>query len=230
MKIQQWLAGGLLALGTCAALAAQPETIDRMVTGTFGGYAQQYTAGGSFMVFPVADHYVLNDGSSWDSGAGVQFSLHSTVEVVERADGLLRYTFQAPADGVLYYGTDYSFGDHSAQGVLGITGELVLEARRGSREGVMRGWVEILSNEATWYDSFNYYSAPVGSKVYFETTYTLIDARFTRGLFSRDFSYNETGFVDFTQLAPVPEAATVLQLMAGLGLLGLGFARRRTRA
>lgn len=226
MNTHRLLAVALLA-AAASAQAARPETIDRMVTGTFGGYTQTYTAGGTFMVFPVADYYVLDDGSSWDSGAGVQYSLNGRVEVVERSDGLLRYTFEAPADGVLYSGTDYSFGDHSAQGVLGVTGDLVLEARRGSRQGTMKGWVEVLSNDATWYDSFNYYSAPVGSRVYFETTFTLSDARFTRGLFQRDFTYNEVGFVDFTQLAPVPEAATLLQLMAGLGLLGLRRATRR---
>lgn len=217
----------LFMLAAPLAQAANPETIDRMVTGTFGGYTQDYHVGGTFLVFPYADYYVLNDGTSWDSGAGSQYAWQSTVESIERDGATLRYTFAAPPDGVLYAGTDYSFGDHSAQGVLGVTGPLVIEARRGSRVGVMKGYVSILSNDPTWYETFNYYSAPVGSSVYFETQFTLVDARFTRFLFQRDFTYNEAGFVDFTQAPPVPEPATLLTMLAGLGLLAV---RRRAGA
>lgn len=208
------------------AHAANPETIDRMVTGTFGGYTQTYTAGGSFLVFPFADYYVLNDGTSWDSGAGSQFAWQGSVQSVEREGSTLRYTFTAPADGVLYQGTDYSFGDHSAQGTLGVTGPLVLEATVGARVGRMSGYVKILANDATWYDTFNYYSAAVGQSVYFETTFTLSDARFTRDLFSTDFVYNEAGYVDFTA-ALVPEPGSLLMMCAGLAALGLRAQQRR---
>jgi hypothetical protein len=212
-----------------ASLAAAPETIDRMVTGTFGNYIQSYAPGGTFMVFGQADHYVLNDGSSWESGAGSHPTVHSMLDVVERTDGYLEYTFQATADNILYQGTDYSFGDHSAQGVLGATGPLTIVAKRGATTGLMSGWVEIVSNDATWYDTFNHYSAAVGQRVYFETTFTLEGARFTRRLFKQAFDYNLNGYVDFTQVqSPVPEpAAYALFLAGGALLLGLRRARRQ---
>jgi hypothetical protein len=216
------------ALWAQPSQAVAPETIDRMVTGTFGGYEQSYVAGGSFLIFPFADYYVLNDGSTWDSGAGSQMAWQGTVSSVEREGSVVKYTFQSPPDGVLYAGTDFSFGDHSAQGVLGVTGPLVLTATIGSTTGVMSGYVTILSNEATFYDTFNYYSAKVGQSVYFETTYTLSSGRFTRQLFSTDFTYNETGFVDFTNVQAVPEPNAALLLAGGLPVVwGMRQIRRR---
>jgi hypothetical protein len=216
-----------LALTATLANAANPETIDRMVTGTFGGYTQNYTAGGTFLVFPFAAYYLLNNGTSWDSGAGVQYSWQGTVDLVVRDGNTLRYTFNAPLDGVLYRGTDFSFGDHSAQGTLGVTGKLVLEALVGSSVGVMKGYIRILSNDATFYPTFNYYSAAVGQSVYFETSYTLSNANFAEGTFNSSFVYNETGFVDFTQVMAVPEPAHVLMLLFGVAIVAR-HGRRRT--
>jgi hypothetical protein len=227
MISRAWILG--LVVAAQSAYAAAPETIDRMVTGTFGGYTQYHFPGNSFLVFPVADYYVLNDGSSWDSGAGSQSPLYSTVQSVQVVDGTIRYTFTPPADGLLYAGTDFSFGDHSAQGELGVTGPLVIEASLGGQTGRMQGWTDILSNEATFYDTFNYYSAPVGSRVYFETTYTLSTGAFTAALFDTEFVYNVSGFVDFTQTAPVPEAGTLPMLGGGLLLLALRLRRGRSR-
>lgn len=231
-QFSRWLVTSFAALSFAAvgssATAAETETIDRMVTGTFGNYTQTYTPGGfGFMVFPFADYYVLNDGTSWDSGAGSQANYVANVQTVERENGMLQYTFAPPANGILYAGTDFSFGDHSAQGVLGVTGPLVLVAERGATTGVMSGWVTIISNDATYYDTFNYYSAAVGQSVYFETTYTLSDARFTRNLFDAAFTYNEAGFVDFTQVQAVPEPATAMSM--ALGLFAVVASRRRRR-
>jgi hypothetical protein len=217
------------ALWALPAQAVAPEKIDRMVTGTFGGYEQTYVAGGSFLVFPYADYYVLDDGSTWDSGAGSQYAWQARVSTVERDGSVVKYTFEAPPDGVLYAGTDFSFGDHSAQGVLGVTGPLVLTATIGSTTGVMSGYVTILSNEATFYDTFNYYSAKVGQSVYFETTYTLSSGRFTRQLFGTDFTYNETGFVDFTNVQAVPEPNAILLLAGGLPVVWAARQMRRRR-
>jgi hypothetical protein len=73
----------------------------------------------------------------------------------------------------------------------------------------------------------------VGQSVYFETTYTLSNARFTRNLFNTSFSYNEAGLVDFTQLKPstaIPEPANLALMLAGLGVLGWRVRRRASAA
>ena len=93
--------------------------------------------------------------------------------------------------------------------------------------GIIRGYTEILSNDETWYvePRFNYYSAVVGDRVYFEQTVALYDAAFSEDLFTSEFSCRITGFVDFTRLYMAPERGTLALL--GVGLAGIGFAQRR---
>lgn len=214
------------------ASLASAATIDRINTATFGHYDQEYLSSGAFLVFSTADEYVLSDGSSWDSGAGSSTPAYAKLKSVSTSGSSITYSFNATTSGVLYRQTDYDSGDHSAQGTLSLPASLSIVAEAGSRTGVMRGYTQILSNEETWYGQprFNYYSAPVGASVYFEQTFRLIDTTFTADLFSRNFTYNEFGFVDFTKVAPVPEPSTgLLLLVGGTAVLSLQ-ARRRRRA
>lgn len=89
----------------------------------------------------------------------------------------------------------------------------------------MSGYTEILSNEATYYGEprFNFYSADVGQSVFFEQTYTLLTGSFTETLFDTNFTYNESGYVDFTDAIPEPSSAAMIGLLSG----GIWFIRRR---
>lgn len=203
---------------------ASAATIDRINLATFGHYTQDYRPNGQFMLFSTADVYLLSDGSSWESGAGTASPAMVTFKSVTTSGSLITYTFNKPNSGLLYQQTDYDSGDHSAQGSFALPETLSIVAEAGSRTAVMKGYTEILSNDETWYGEprFNYYSAPVGSKVYFEQTYTLSDDTFTVDLFSRSFRYNETGFIDFKKIAPVPEPSVIWLLLAGLPLALMG--------
>lgn len=215
------LAGGLLlAAGVHAA------TIDTMTTRPFGGYAQNYAPGGSFQVFSPAWQYQLSDGSSWDSGAGWHPPTWAGLDSVSVSEGSVRYRFTMPADGLLFQNTDYDGGDHSAQGQLAAPAVLELVATLGSSSGILSGYTRIVSNYATWYGEprFNFYSAPVGTEVWFEQRVSLLNASFTTSLFDAGFDYSAEGLVDFTHTAAVPELPSVALLLAGLGLL----LRRRT--
>ncbi len=223
------IAGVLLPV---MAMADSTPTIDIMNTGTLGGYSQTYTPGQSgnslaFQVGPVARSYKLSDGTSWQSGAGSFKTLRTSIASVDTDNGMLRYIFTSPQDGILFSNTDYSFGDHSAQGTLGVPTSLTLEANSGATTGVMKGYTTILSNDMTWYGAprFNFYSAMVGQSVYFETTVSLTNATFTQDLFSHSFGYNETGYVDFTHVMAVPEPSTGAMML--VGMFALGLARRR---
>src|SRR5207237_7454110 len=108
------------------------------------GYAFGHDPGGQFQVGPFASSYDLSDGSSWQSGAGTGYFFNSTVAHVASSGGEVAYTFQQPANDILFQNTDYSFGDHSAQGTLGAPSQITLIADAGSRTGVMEGWVTVL--------------------------------------------------------------------------------------
>lgn len=220
-----------IACGFSAPILAAPVVIEQMYLGTFGHYTQDYSAGGSFMVFASADFYDLSNGASWDSGAGWHPSTYSTLAGAQVFGSKVRYTFAQPASGILFQNTDYDNGNHSAQGVLGVNGPLVIEADLGASTGKMWGYTTVLSNNATWYGEprFNFYDAQVGDRVYFEEKFSLVgSSRFTQNLFQTNFKYNVGGVVDFTQklvATKVPEPATGFLLLGALATLAA--ARRR---
>lgn len=224
------LAAATLAL---SCLGSEAATIDRMNTATFGHYAEEFN-GGEFMIFSQADNYQLNNGTSWKSGAGWHPATYVTFAGVTTSGSSITYAFNAPTSGLLFTNTDYDRGDHSAQGELGLPDSLSIVATLGGNTGVISGYAQIISNNITEYGEprFNYYSAPVGSKVYFEQHFSLLDTTFTADLFSRTFIYNETGFVDFTHTAPVPEPSTSALSLLGLaiGSIFLSFKKVRMNA
>jgi hypothetical protein len=212
-----------LPLIALAASNVSATTIDIMHTATFGHYSEQFTPGSEFMVFSRADYYLLDDGSTWDAGAGWHPVTYAFLSSISVSGSTITYSFSPPSTGLLFQSTDFNSGYHSAQGQLGLPATLAIVATIGSTVGVMNGYAQIISNEETWYGQprFNYYSAPVGASVYFEQHFTLLDATFTSDLFSTSFQYNEAGFVDFTNVQPVPEPRTTLLLLVGLTMIGL---------
>jgi hypothetical protein len=225
------LSAAAAAIAFSGLAAASPNgnpTIDVMHTGTIDGYVSTHDAGSAFQVGPWAITYDLSDGSSWRSGAGWGYYASSTVSHVATSGNTLSFTFQPPADGVLFQNVDYSWGDHSAQGTLGAPSRITLVAEAGSNTGVMQGWVTLLANEATSYPTFNYYSARVGQSVWWETTVSLQgDARFTPGLFDTRFDFAESGVVDFTRVQAVPEPGNLPLMAAALASMFAWCARRR---
>lgn len=218
----------LVLIGVASNLNA--ATIDIMYTATFGHYRQSYSATSQqFMIFSQADYYFLDDNSTWESGAGWHPDTSSTVLSVNVLGDTIIYTFSTPEDSILFQNTDYNSGDHSAQGVLGVSGPLTIVSELGSNTAVMSGYTEILSNEETWYGEprFNYYSADVGDLVYFEVNYILGNgAVFDEDLFSTDFSYNLTGHVDFTNVVPIPSAF----FLFGSGILAVFVSKTRRKS
>lgn len=230
MKLIHKLAvAGVFALVSFAASAASAVTIDRMVTGQPVGYGGYFPERGFFQVFNPASFYELSDGSTWQSGAGVHSHLTATLAGVDVRGDLISYRFDVPENAILFQSTDFGFGDHAAQGTLAAPRELVMTAQLGSGHATLRGYTTILSNDRIHGDVFNAYSAPVGSRVYFEQNFTLNDATFGRDLFDTSFLYQQSGFVDFTRVmaAPVPEPATYAMLLAGLVGVSLTVRRRR---
>jgi hypothetical protein len=223
------------ALAFSGLAAASPNgnpVVDVMHTGTIFGYAFGHDPGGLFQIGPFPSSYDLSDGTSWQEGAGSFPFLRSTVTHVATTGGELAYTFQQPADGILFENTDFDSGEHSTHSRVGTPSQITLVADAGARTGVMSGWVKLLSNDPTYYPSFNYVAASVGQSVWWETTVTLQgDATFTPGLFDSQFDYVESGVVDFTrvQAAPVPEPGNLPLMAAALASLLAWNAKRRRR-
>ena len=193
--------------GTSSSMGS--VVIERMTTraSSFGT-----TVPPSIELFGSADTYYLSNGTQWSSGAGSYRLARATLDHVETSGDLVRYYFNAPGDGILYQQTDYDSGDHSAQGTLGGTDPLLLEATRGSRVAVMRGQATLVSNDATWYGEprFNYYAAPVGSLVPFELRYTTTAAQgWTEDSFSGSMSFSVAGDVSFVDGVTLPPLAEV---------------------
>jgi hypothetical protein len=187
---------------------ASALTIDRMTTTI--GYSDTHTLGQPILLFGSANVYQLNDGSSWNSGAGSYTLKRSYLDRVEVAGTTVRYVLRTPADGLMYQQTDYDSGDHSAQGSLGASGALVIEATIGSTTATMRGSVTVASNDETYYgDRFNFYSAIPGATVPFELTYTIQGATWQPGTFDTTFYYGCTGWVDFAHPTSVPAIASL---------------------
>ncbi len=205
---RHWLSESVIGSGPTGAEAR--VVIDSM--------SLRSSSSGFGVVSPViallgsADTYYLSNGTSWSSGAGSYSGGSATLDRVETSGDLIRYYFNAPSNGVLYQQTDYDAGDHSAQGTLGASGPLLLEATRGSSLAIMRGRATIISNDATWYGEprFNYYAAPVGSLVPFELRFTLTSpGGWTESTFNGPGSYIRSGSVSFVEGVSLPPLAEV---------------------
>jgi PEP-CTERM motif len=225
-----------------AATSAQAATIDRMNTFGFGTVNASYQPVGTVLIFGSAVSYQLSDGNQWWAGAGwapITAATVSGVSIVgdELIYALTDFRFDGLGDsnGLLFANVDFGFGDqYSAQGELGLPTSMTISAKQGSSLGVMRGYTKIVSNLPTWYGEsrFNYYSAPVGSDVYFEQTFQLHDTTFAADLFASggpEVRYEVQGFVDFKNVAAVPEPTSVALFAIGLSAIALYGSRRGSR-
>lgn len=223
MKIR--LLSALLLLGVTTATNA--AVINQMSTNTFGGYSQTYGQyGAGLMILGEADEYFLDDGSSWTSGAGWHPTQYADVDNVYLDGTSINYVLDMGIGSTLFQNTDYSFGDHSAQGTLATIDQLILSAEIGSTIATITGYAEVMANDETWYGEprFNYYAANVGDLVYFEVDYQLLGgATWGVDLFDTQFTYNLSGLVDFTDKKSVPEPSGFALFLVTLPLL---FARR----
>lgn len=166
--------------------------------------------------------YILSDGSSWLSDAGVGQQYTTRVSQVTIQGDTIVYTMDRPIGAPLFGWTDYDAGDHQAQGMLAATAPLLLTADIGSPVATLSGYAEIVSNEPTAWgeDEFNYYSASIGDWVPFYLSYTLHNGfLWEPETFNNQFDYDVRGVVDFE--AAIPEPTTALQLAIGTSLLGL---------
>lgn len=195
--------------GTAGKTVTVPATIDRMTT----QFSWSRAAGDPIPVIGSANVYSLSDGSSWTSGAGSSFLHPASLDHVEVSGTTIRYVLKPDSSGWIYQQTDYDSGDHSAQGTLGSSGALVIEAQAGSTTAVLHGQALLVSNDATAYgDRFNYYTAIVGSVLPLEVVYTLQGgSTWTADAFSRPFSFTLAGSVDFAHpiSAPRPVDLTI---------------------
>jgi len=204
-------------------------TIDRMTIHTFGGYSQTYDPNSSssfeknFMIFGMANKYYLNDGSSWDSGAGSHSEPRVGFVGAQLNGSMVEYTFDPPEFYVFFQNTDYNAGDHSAQGVLRIDNDPIITVENNTKLARMQGYAEIISNDPTYYSTFNYYSANVGDRVFYSMEYWIYDTYWTPNTFDSRFEYNLNGYVDFTEV--IPEPSTILIFVTGI--FGLLSAKRK---
>lgn len=226
-NIRTMLATVVVASITVGGGPVSATTIDRMDTDWFDNYQPSVLPQPYFIVFGGTARYHLSDASSWDSGAGSVRPGWAFLREVSVDGDVASYLFDSAYYPSLFQHTDYDGGDHSAQGELGVFTPLVLIATLGADSGIIRGYTEILSNDETWYGEprFNYYSAVVGDRVYFEQNVALYDAVFSEDLFTSEFGYRISGFVDFTRIYTTPEPGTLWLL--GLGFAGIGVVRRQ---
>jgi hypothetical protein len=214
----------LLVMGSLSV--ANATVINRMTTNTFGGYSQtygQYDRG--LMILGSADDYLLDDGSSWSSGAGWRPNQYADIANTYVEGSTINYELDMGIGDIIFQNTDYNSGNHSAQGVLTTTHELTLSAIFGSTTAKLEGYVEIMSNNETWYGEprFNYYGANVGDLVYFEVEYQLLRGDiWNLNTFNKKFSYNLSGLVDFTKVTSVAEPSSFILLLLVFPLLLAG--------
>lgn len=204
-------------------------TIDTMYVRT-GPYNSTYYPSPAFSGLTFvggADHYVLNDGSQWSSGAGSHISHSGRLASYAISGNTIHYYLTIMPGDFVYQQTDYDSGNHSAQGELTAAQQIEIVATIGSSVAVSEGFMRLYSNNETWYGQprFNYYSAPVGALVPFQFEYTLFDgATWTPQVFDNQFKYRGTGYVDFKNAIPEPSS---IGMLLGGGLLA---GRKRSRS
>lgn len=217
-----------LLFAACAASAQAGLVISEM---TFGStYSSRFTGGGGvrdLRLLEKAEVYTLNDGSTWNSGAGTISYNYANLDYYFTSGSLISYVLDVGIGETVYDQTDYDSGDHSSRGQLGTTDLFVLHATKGGTTALVTGWLKVLSNTETWYGEprFNYFAAEVGQLVPFRASYELLRGSvWDEYTFDRPFEYRVSGAVDF---ANVPAPASIP--LIAVGLASLIWSRRKAR-
>ncbi len=153
-----------------------------------------------------ATEYTLNDGSTWDSGAGFGTINSANLDYYFVDGGIINYVLDVAIGDTVYDNTDFNSGNHSAHGVLASLEPFVLRAKLGSTVASSSGSLLLVENTETWYGEprFNYFAASVGSHVPFEVSYELTHgAVWDENVFDTQFSYIIDGKIVFASV-PIP--------------------------
>lgn len=197
--------------------------ITSFTTSTVVGRAVTYSNSAPFDLGLLPQTYFLDNGTTWRSGAGSASIGYASITSVDVLSGSVRYALAPTSDPILRF-TDFSWGDHSAQGSFGAGGPLTLVAGVGSADAVLSGFLLLEDNTATYYSTFNYFAAPVGTLVPFTATYHLASGGWSATTFNAPFSYTVSGRVSFT-----PEPSAVVLCVTGLGVLAAFIRSRSSR-
>ena len=214
-------------------LPISATTIDQMHFLNYEGYQPEWDSPWDhLLVFDKTRYYTMNDGTVWNSGAGMSRQLYAKPETAKVFGSYIQWELKEWefANGILYEHADFR-DDHYTEGILGIDSPFVLEAEIGSTIGTMTGYTRILSNEPTYVTSrtFHHYSADVGELVRYNIEYELLyGSVWTKNIFESDFSYIVRAEINFTQTKPIPEPSTLLLFGTGLTCLA-GYRRRKAK-
>ncbi len=141
----------------------------------------------------------LSDGSTIGSGAGGSHSGRMTLQDVSVDGEILRYRMKL--DGPVVEHTDYDSGEQSVNFMLEAVDELVLVARRGTRQATLDTTVQVsLDAPANYVDSrFHYLSAQLCAAVPMHVDYTLEpDMGWDEDTFDSPYELSSEADIDFT--------------------------------
>ncbi len=155
--------------------------------------------------------YSVDDGSSWNSGAGSTANYGLQITNVNVIGPTVLYTL-SPVTPSLFPGlvvfSSFDGGSHSTNGIFSAGGPLILQATIGSTEAVLSGFLRLDSNFDNGYTGFQYFGSPVGALVPFTDTFRLQSGAWDANTFSTNFTYTTSGQVDF-----VPEPTTASMIL-----------------
>jgi hypothetical protein len=177
--------------------AVSPFTITKIRMETY--YFTSYSAELGLQVMDSGKTYELDNGESWESGAGSANYGRMHFAYLVRDGRSLSYHMMP--DARLLERIDYDSGSHSAHFRLDSVDELVLVAEHGGATATLEGRARIALDEPANYNDarFNHLNAPVGTIVPFTATYTLMEpATFGPDTFDAPFTYSAAIVVDLS--------------------------------
>ena len=207
---------------------AAGSPIDRIDLSTIFGYANTYGSANGLLVIGVPEDYHLDDGTSWESGAGGAGEDFAKKSAVAVSGDDIDFTLDMPVGSLVYLRIDYDSGKNSSNGQLVSSAPLVLHATIGSPVATLSGYAVLTVDQYANYsdDRFHFFNAPIGSLVPFDLTYTLVGGTWTPTTMDGSFDYTMEGTLDFTA-AIVPEPSSACLLICALPLLAWKLRRRR---
>jgi hypothetical protein len=184
------------------------------------------TSFGCFALSLVPDVFFVDDGSSWEAGAGSSSNACLDLVDTSAANGVIQYTLSPRFPGTILQFHNYSFdGQLLAQGSFSPGGPLVLLANIGSTEATLSGLLQLDNNDDPGFPGFEHFAAPVGALVPFTDTLSLQSGGWDSTTFDSTFFYSASGQITFVPESPT--RLTVLVSLLGMLTLSLGLGRCR---